>query len=130
MPAEDTCRAYLQALPDGAEPRISVSTAIYPARDRPTALREAAADIEAKYAWGASFLGPAETLEEKAGALNLHYGTADDIAESIRSTPYFPYLTQVNVQVEHGYPDFGKRAEALELFITDVAPRLRQEVTV
>jgi alkanesulfonate monooxygenase SsuD/methylene tetrahydromethanopterin reductase-like flavin-dependent oxidoreductase (luciferase family) len=130
VPAENTCIAYLGALPPKPEARISASTAIYPARDRASALREAAADIEAKYAWGAAFLGPAETVEEKAEALNLHYGTADDIAESIMAKPYFRYLTQLNVQVEYGYADFRRRAEALELFVTDVAPQLRQEVRV
>ncbi|MCC8908720.1 LLM class flavin-dependent oxidoreductase [Curtobacterium sp. GD1] len=124
VPAEVTAAAYLDALPDGAVPRVALSTAIYPARDRATALREARAGIEAKYAWGESFLPPASTLAEKAASLNLHYGTAEDIAESILSKPYSRYATQLNVQVEHGYADQGRRREALALFAEDVAPRI------
>ncbi|WP_144713372.1 LLM class flavin-dependent oxidoreductase [Curtobacterium pusillum] len=124
VPAEVTATAYFEALPDGVTPRVALSTAIYPAPDRDTALREARAGIEAKYAWGESFLPPAKTLAEKADALNLHYGTPEDIVESILSKPYSRYATQLNVQVEHGYPDYGRRRDALALFAEAVAPRI------
>lgn len=127
VPAEVTAAAYFAALPDGATPRVALSTAIYPAADRATALREASDGIEEKYAWGESFLPPATTLAEKAASLNLHYGTAEDIAESILSKPYSRYATQLNVQVEHGYPDYGRRRDALALFAEDVAPRIGAE---
>jgi alkanesulfonate monooxygenase SsuD/methylene tetrahydromethanopterin reductase-like flavin-dependent oxidoreductase (luciferase family) len=122
VPAEVTAAAYFDALPDGAAPRVALSTAIYPGRDRDTALREARDGIEAKYAWGQSFLPPATTLAEKAASLQLHYGTAEDIAASIAAAPSTRFATQLNVQVEHGYPDYGRRREALALFAEDVAP--------
>ncbi|MDP4334897.1 LLM class flavin-dependent oxidoreductase [Curtobacterium sp. A7_M15] len=124
VPAEVTAAAYLAALPDGVTPRVALSTAIYPARDRETALREARDGIEAKYAWGETFLPPATTLAEKAASLNLHYGTADDIAESIASKPYSRFATQLNVQVDDGYRDVGARADALALFAEQVVPRI------
>jgi alkanesulfonate monooxygenase SsuD/methylene tetrahydromethanopterin reductase-like flavin-dependent oxidoreductase (luciferase family) len=124
VPAEVTAAAYHDALPDGATPRVALSTAIYPAQDRETALRQARDGIEAKYAWGRSFLPPATTLAEKAASLNLHFGTPEDIAESILSKPYSPFATQLNVQVEHGYADYGLRREALALFADEVAPRI------
>lgn len=124
VPAEVTAAAYYGALPDGAAPRVALSTAIYPARDRETALREARAGIEAKYAWGESFLPPATTLAEKAASLNLHYGTAEDIAESIVSKPYSRYATQLNVQVDDGYADVGARTDALALFAERVVPQI------
>ncbi|BDZ51315.1 luciferase [Frondihabitans sucicola] len=124
IPAEVTAAAYYRGLPAGVAPRVGIATAIYPAKDRETALREARDGIEAKYAWGESFLPKATTLAEKAASLNLHYGTADDIAESILSKPYSRFATQLLVQVEHGYADFGLRREALALFASDVAPQL------
>lgn len=124
VPAEVTADAYYAVLPDDAVPRVALSTAIYPAPDRETALHEARAGIEAKYAWGESFLPPATTLAEKAASLNLHYGTADNIAESIASKPYSRYATQLNVQVDDGYADVGARTDALALFAEQVAPQL------
>lgn len=130
IPAEVTAAAYYRGLPADTVPRVGIATAIYPAKDRETALREARAGIEAKYAWGAGFLPPATTLAEKAASLNLHYGTADDIAESILAAPFSRFATQLLVQVEHGFADFGARADALELFAREVAPRLSWEAPV
>jgi alkanesulfonate monooxygenase SsuD/methylene tetrahydromethanopterin reductase-like flavin-dependent oxidoreductase (luciferase family) len=129
VPAEVTAAAYFAALPDGVAPRVALSTAIYPARDRETALREARDGIEAKYAWGETFLPPATTLAEKAASLNLHYGTADDIAESILSKPYSRFATQLNVQVDDGYRDVGARTEALALFAEQVVPQIGAVLT-
>ncbi|MFJ4219474.1 LLM class flavin-dependent oxidoreductase [Curtobacterium luteum] len=129
VPAEVTAAAYLDALPDGVPPRLALSTAIYPATDRETALREARDGIEAKYAWGESFLPPATTLAEKAASLNLHYGTADDIAESILAKPYSRFATQLNVQVDDGYRDVGARVDALALFAEQVVPRIGAVLT-
>lgn len=128
VPAEVTAAAYHDALPDGVAPRVALSTAIYPAADRATALREARDGIEEKYAWGASFLPPATTIAEKAASLNLHFGTAADIAESIASRPYSRFATQLNVQVEHGYHDAGRRHDALALFAEEVAPLIGASV--
>lgn len=130
IPAEVTAAAYYRGLPADTVPRVGIATAIYPAKDRETALREARAGIEAKYAWGAGFLPPATTLAEKAASLNLHYGTADDIAESILAAPFSRFATQLLVQVEHGFADFAARADALELFAREVAPRLSWEAPV
>jgi alkanesulfonate monooxygenase SsuD/methylene tetrahydromethanopterin reductase-like flavin-dependent oxidoreductase (luciferase family) len=130
VPAEVTAAAYYRGLRAGAAPRVGIATAIYPAKDRETALREARPGIEAKYAWGAEFLPPATTLAEKAESLNLHYGTADDIAESILAAPFSRFATQLLVQVEHGFADFGARADALELFAGEVAPRLSWEAPI
>jgi hypothetical protein len=46
--------------------------------------REVRAGIEEKYEWGQAFLPPATTLAEKAAAICLHYGTAEQITESMR----------------------------------------------
>jgi alkanesulfonate monooxygenase SsuD/methylene tetrahydromethanopterin reductase-like flavin-dependent oxidoreductase (luciferase family) len=130
VPAEVTARAYYRGLGRYAAqvgprpPRVGLATLIYPASDRQTALREARAGIEEKYEWGRSFLPPATTLAEKAAAICLHYGTPEQITESILAQPWFPYATQLMVQTELFYASYAHRAEALEEFVREVAPAL------
>jgi alkanesulfonate monooxygenase SsuD/methylene tetrahydromethanopterin reductase-like flavin-dependent oxidoreductase (luciferase family) len=130
VPAEITAQAYYRGLElyetkaAPRPPRVGLATLIYPARDRETALREARAGIEEKYAWGRAFLPPASTLAEKAASIGLHYGTADQIAESITTQSWFRYATQLMVQTELFYASYAHRADALELFVREVAPAL------
>jgi alkanesulfonate monooxygenase SsuD/methylene tetrahydromethanopterin reductase-like flavin-dependent oxidoreductase (luciferase family) len=132
IPAEVTARAYYRGLDDfnardvsrPVAPRVGLATLIYPAPNPDTALREAAAGIEAKYEWGRDFLPHASTLAEKAAALNLHYGTSEQITESILAQPGFPYATQLLVQTELFYDTYQRRTEALEQFTAEVAPNL------
>jgi len=74
--------------------------------------------------WGRAFLPPATTLAEKAASICLHYGTAEQITESILAQPWFPYATQLMVQTELFFASYAARADALELFTRDVAPAL------
>ncbi len=130
VPAEVTARAYYRGLERYAartgprRPRAGLATLIYPARSREIALREARAGIEEKYEWGRGFLPPATTLAEKAASINLHYGTAEQITESILARPWFRYATQLMVQTELFYASYAHRADALELFASEVAPAL------
>jgi alkanesulfonate monooxygenase SsuD/methylene tetrahydromethanopterin reductase-like flavin-dependent oxidoreductase (luciferase family) len=130
MPAEVTARSYYRGLNRYAAefgarpPRVAIATLIYPAKDRQTALLEAREGIEEKYGWGSRFLPPATTLAEKAASIGLHYGTPEQITESILAQPWFPYATQLMVQTELFYKSYAHRAEALELFVRTVAPAL------
>jgi alkanesulfonate monooxygenase SsuD/methylene tetrahydromethanopterin reductase-like flavin-dependent oxidoreductase (luciferase family) len=130
VPAEITARGYYRGLEQyGTKaaprpPRVGLATLIYPAKDKETALREARAGIEEKYEWGRAFLPPASTLGEKAASIGLHYGTAEQIAESIATRPWFRYATQLMLQTELFYASYAHRADALELFVREVAPAL------
>jgi alkanesulfonate monooxygenase SsuD/methylene tetrahydromethanopterin reductase-like flavin-dependent oxidoreductase (luciferase family) len=130
VPAEITARAYYRGLEwytaqiGPRPPRAGLATLIYPAKNREIALREARAGIEEKYEWGRGFLPPATTLAEKASSINLHYGTAEQITESILAQPWFRYATQLMVQTELFYASYAQRADALELFVREVAPAL------
>jgi len=130
VPAEVTARAYYRGLErytrehGSRPPRAGIATLIYPAKDKQTALREARAGIEEKYEWGRAFLPPATTLAEKAASICLHYGTAEQITESIAAQPWFGYATQLMVQTELFYASYAHRADALELFTSEVAPAL------
>ncbi|WP_052226792.1 LLM class flavin-dependent oxidoreductase [Microbacterium mangrovi] len=130
VPAEVTARAYFAGLEDRGRttgetvPRVGLATLIYPAVSRGAALREARDGIEQKYAWGKDFLPRATTLAEKAASINLHYGTSEQILESIHAQPAFPYATQLLVQTELFYGSWNQRKDAIEQFATEVAPAL------
>lgn len=124
VPAEITAAAYHDNLPDGVVPRVGVSTLFLPAGSREEALRIAEDGILRKWEWGKDFLPPATTLAEKAASIGLHYGTADDIAESIARHPAFPSATQLLLQTELVYDGFAQREDALSLFVEEIAPSL------
>ncbi|GAB3576081.1 putative FMN-dependent luciferase-like monooxygenase [Leifsonia lichenia] len=124
VPAEATAEAYLSGLPDGVAPRLGLSTLILPGRTREEALRAAEAGIEHKWAWGKDFLPPASTLAEKASSIGLHYGTTDDIVESIAAQPAFRSTTLLQVQLELVYASYAQRHDALEQITREIAPAL------
>jgi alkanesulfonate monooxygenase SsuD/methylene tetrahydromethanopterin reductase-like flavin-dependent oxidoreductase (luciferase family) len=124
VPAETTAAAYLGGLPADAVPRLGLSTLILPGRTREEALRGAEEGIERKWAWGKEFLPPATTLAEKARSLGLHYGTTDDIVDSIATHPAFRYTTHLQVQLELVYRSFAQRHDALDQFTAEIAPAL------
>lgn len=124
VPAELTAAEYVAGLASGATPRLGLSTLVLPGRTREEALLGAEAGIERKWAWGKDFLPPATTLAEKAASLGLHYGTTDDIVESIATHPAFRYTTHLQVQLELVYSSFAQRHDALDQFTAEIAPAL------
>lgn len=124
VPAEVTAAAYHAALPPGVPPRVGIVIHIHLARDRRTALRDLEGDIESIYAWGKDWLPRAETLEEKAAGINVHYGTPEQIAESIAASAPFPLATELQFGVAHGTTDPTQRRDALEAVAQHIAPAL------
>jgi alkanesulfonate monooxygenase SsuD/methylene tetrahydromethanopterin reductase-like flavin-dependent oxidoreductase (luciferase family) len=124
VPAEVTAAAYHSALPSGTQPRVGLVVHVHLGRDRESALAELADDVETVYEWGAEWLPHAETVEQKAAAINVHYGTADDIAESIAAFPAFSAATELQFQVAYGTTRSEQRFDAIEAVATQIAPRL------
>ncbi len=124
VPAEVTGAAYHACLPRGAVPRVGLVVHVHLAGDRRTGLAELAADIATVYAWGKDWLPAADTLEQQAAAINVHYGTPDQIAESIESFPAFPYATELQFSVGYGTTDPAQRREAVEAVAGQIAPQL------
>lgn len=124
VPGEVSAAAYHRGLREGAEPRLGLSTWIFPARDRDEALRRAEPGLVAKWEWAKDFLPRADSTAEIAQRLNLHYGSAADIAASIADHPAFPYTTQVQLQLDGLYRHVDEQKEALALFTGEVAPEL------
>jgi alkanesulfonate monooxygenase SsuD/methylene tetrahydromethanopterin reductase-like flavin-dependent oxidoreductase (luciferase family) len=124
VPAEVTASAYYGSLPDGVQPRVGLVVHVHPARDRRAGLAALKADVETVYAWGRDWLPPARTLAEKAAVINVHYGTPEQIAESIRAFPAFPYTTELQFSVAYGTTDSRQRLAAIEAIAYEIAPRL------
>jgi alkanesulfonate monooxygenase SsuD/methylene tetrahydromethanopterin reductase-like flavin-dependent oxidoreductase (luciferase family) len=124
VPAEVTALAYHSALPDGVAPRVGLVVNIHVAASRGVALDELEEDIETVYAWGRDWLPLASTLEEKAAAINVHYGTPSDITVSIGSFPAFPYVTELQFAVAYGTRSYERRLAAVEAIASSIAPAL------
>jgi alkanesulfonate monooxygenase SsuD/methylene tetrahydromethanopterin reductase-like flavin-dependent oxidoreductase (luciferase family) len=124
VPAEVTAAAYHSALPADVAPRVGLVVNIHVASSRSVALAELEEDIETFYAWGRDWLPLASSLEEKAAAINVHYGTPADIAVSIGSFPAFPYVTELQFAVAYGTRSPARRQAAVEAIATSIAPAL------
>jgi alkanesulfonate monooxygenase SsuD/methylene tetrahydromethanopterin reductase-like flavin-dependent oxidoreductase (luciferase family) len=124
VPAEVTAAAYHENLPDGVPPRVGLIVHVHPAADRRAGLAALAADLETVYAWGQDWLPPAQTLAEKAAVINVHYGTPEQIAESIRAFPALTFTTELQFSVAYGTTSYAQRLTAVEAIASEIAPAL------
>lgn len=124
VPAEVTAAAYHAALPEGVDPRVGVIFHLHVAESREAALAALQADVETTYRWGRGWLPEAETLEEKAAAINVHYGTPEQIVESIAGFAPFLLATELQVSVAYGTTEHAQRVNALHAVMEQIAPQL------
>ncbi len=124
VPAEVTAAAYHGCLPPGADPRVGLVVHVHPAADRRSGLAELADDVATVYTWGKDWLPPAVTLAEKAAAINVHYGTPVQIAESISAFPAFPLTTELQFSVAYGTTEHSQRLAAIDAVVGEIAPLL------
>jgi alkanesulfonate monooxygenase SsuD/methylene tetrahydromethanopterin reductase-like flavin-dependent oxidoreductase (luciferase family) len=124
VPAEVTAAAYHSSLPAGVPPRVGLIVHVHPAPDRRAGLAALAEDLETVYAWGRDWLPRARTLAEKAEVINVHYGTPEQIVESIRAFPAFPFTTELQFSVAYGTTSHAQRLAAIEAVAAEIAPAL------
>jgi alkanesulfonate monooxygenase SsuD/methylene tetrahydromethanopterin reductase-like flavin-dependent oxidoreductase (luciferase family) len=124
VPAEVTAAAYHESLPDGVPPRAGLIVHVHPAPDRRAGLAALAPDLETVYAWGRDWLPPARTLAEKAEVINVHYGTPEQIVESVRAFPAFPLTSELQFSVAYGTTSYAQRLAAIEAVAAEIAPAL------
>jgi alkanesulfonate monooxygenase SsuD/methylene tetrahydromethanopterin reductase-like flavin-dependent oxidoreductase (luciferase family) len=124
VPAEVTAAAYHGCLPPDVDPRVGLVVHVHPAADRSAGLAELADDVTTVYAWGKDWLPPAVTLAEKAAAINVHFGTPDQIAESISTSAAFPFTTELQFSVAYGTTEHSQRLAAIEAVAGAIAPLL------
>jgi alkanesulfonate monooxygenase SsuD/methylene tetrahydromethanopterin reductase-like flavin-dependent oxidoreductase (luciferase family) len=109
----------------GREPRIGLSRTVYPARDRATAIAGLRDGVAHMAELLAEHGGPAgQSFEEAAAFMNVHYGTPEEVAESIRHEPTLPHVTDLICQLEPGRTTFEDTIAALESIATEIAPSL------
>jgi alkanesulfonate monooxygenase SsuD/methylene tetrahydromethanopterin reductase-like flavin-dependent oxidoreductase (luciferase family) len=124
VPAEVTAVAYHSSLAPGTTPRVGLVVNVHVASSRQVALAELEEDIETVYDWGRDWLPTASSLEEKAAAINVHYGTPSEIAASVGTFPAFPYITELQFAVAYGTRSPERRLAAVEAIATEIAPLL------
>ncbi|MCW0215932.1 MAG: LLM class flavin-dependent oxidoreductase [Pseudonocardia sp.] len=119
---------YLGALPAGAESRIGISRGVLPAASRAEAIALVAAELEQHPARFRVPAGPAPSSpEEYLDALNVKYGSPDDVIEQLSRDEAFVRSTDrlFSLPLSAGTTAFR---EALALVADEVHPRVRPAV--
>lgn len=117
--------AYLEALPPGREPRILASRTVFAADDRKEALRLAESGFErARQAGSKRVVAVVGSVEETIAALDLHFGTPDDVVESLSADSALARATDWSIQVHGIDPPHPYIMRSMELVAQKVAPAL------
>lgn len=118
--------AYLQALPSGHAPRILGSRSVFVADNRRDARRFAELGlyrhVERLRRLGRSV--PDQSLDEITASFDVHVGTPDEVAASLRADSALDRVTDVVVQVHSVDPPHAFILRSIELFAREVAPAL------
>ncbi len=118
--------AYLEALPEGREPRIVASRSLFVADTREEALRLAAKGlrrvVDGFVAKGHAV--PGDSLAEIMASLDTHAGTPDDVIASLSADTTLPRVTDLVFQVHSVDPPHPAILRSIELIATEVAPAL------
>lgn len=118
--------AYLDALPDGAEPRITASRTVFVADDRAEALRFAEIGLR-RAAEGFRRQGqhiPGDGIDELIIALDTHLGTPEEVAESLAADATLARASEIAFQVHSVDAPHEHVLRSIELFASEVAPAL------
>jgi alkanesulfonate monooxygenase SsuD/methylene tetrahydromethanopterin reductase-like flavin-dependent oxidoreductase (luciferase family) len=109
----------------GREPRIGLSRTVFPARDRASAKSFLRAGVEHMVEVLAQQGGPTgQSFEEAAASMNIHYGSPEEVAESLRREPTLPHVTDLICQIDPGRLTFDDTVAALTSIATEIAPSL------
>lgn len=118
--------AYLDALPDGVEPRILGSRTAFAADDGDQARRLAEKGLrrqaENARACGQSLQG--DRLEDFIAAFDVHLGTPGQVLAALRQDTALARVTDLAFQVHSIDPPHAYILRSLELIARDVAPGL------
>lgn len=123
--------SYLEALPDGVQPRVTASRTVFVADDRAEALRFAEVGLR-RAAEGFRRQGqtiPGDSLDELIVALDTHLGTPDEVAESLAADTTLGRATEVAFQVHSVDAPHDHVLRSIELFAERVAPALGYTLT-
>ncbi|MQY30077.1 putative FMN-dependent luciferase-like monooxygenase [Nocardia aurantia] len=117
--------AYLAALPAGAVPRIGASRGVFVADDRASARTLAERGAARHLAWQRRNGGGPERADTVAEVLrDCWVGTPDDVAEQLAADTVLSRATELMIQVHPVDPGHAETLRSIELFATEVVPRL------
>jgi len=119
---------YLGALPAGVEPRIGTSRGVLPAASRAEAIALVAAELEQHPARFRVLSGAKpSTPEEYLDALNVKYGSPDEVVEQLSRDEAFVRSTDrlFSLPLSAGTAPFR---DGLRLVAEDIHPRVRPAV--
>lgn len=118
--------AYLEALPAGVAPRVTASRTVFVADDRADALRFAEVGLR-RAAEGFRRAGqtiPGDSLDELIVALDTHLGTPDEVVASLAADETLARADEIAFQVHSVDAPHDFVLSSIELFATEVAPKL------
>ncbi|MGY1551333.1 putative FMN-dependent luciferase-like monooxygenase [Microbacterium sp. A588] len=120
--------AYLDALPDGIEPRIMASRTVYTADDRAEAMRQADAGLRRM----ARLLGrdASAPLEELIANGDNTLGTAEEVISALSKDPVLAHVDELAIQIHPVDAPHEQTMRAIELFAVDVAPNLGWDASI
>src|SRR5712691_6219592 len=118
--------AYMEALPEGREPRILASRTVFVADDNKEALRFAEIGL-GRHRARMTRLGRATgdgSLDAMIAAMDVHLGTSDNVIASLQTDSTLARATDVAVQVHSIDPPHPFILRSIELVAEVVAPTL------
>lgn len=118
--------AYMEALPEGREPRILASRTVFVADDNKEALRFAEIGL-GRHRARLARLGRAtgdDSLHAMIAAMDVHLGTSDNVIASLQTDSTLARATDVAVQVHSIDPPHPFILRSIELVAEVVAPAL------
>jgi len=121
--------AYLEALPEGTEPRIVASRSLFVADSRKEAFRLAEKGLR-RVVDGFAAKGhiiPGNSLADVITALDTHVGTPEDVIDSLSQDTTLPRVTDLVFQVHSVDPPHEYILRSFELIANEVAPSLGWE---
>lgn len=107
----------------GHEPRVQISRAVYPAKDRDSAVAAVTPGVRRWQSWQGREIadeGVAEYLERDRALL----GPAAEIADALAADPALAAVTDLLVSFVPGVPEFGEHVRLLTAAAGDVAQAL------
>jgi alkanesulfonate monooxygenase SsuD/methylene tetrahydromethanopterin reductase-like flavin-dependent oxidoreductase (luciferase family) len=108
----------------GYEPRVQVSRAVYPHKDRDVAVRAVAPGVRRWQSWMSNREVAEVGVEEFLDRDRALLGPAETIAESLAADPALAGVTDLLVNFVPGVPDFDEHVRLLTATAQDVAPVL------
>src|SRR5215475_13678833 len=119
--------AYLEALPEGREPRILASRTVFAADDHDEARRLAEIGLgrhRARLAWLGRSTGDGAGLDAMIVAMDVHLGSPDHVIDSLRTDSTLARATDLAVQVHSIDPPHSFILRSIGLVAEVVAPAL------